>query len=413
MGLVLRIPYNVENKLTQATSNLNGTESYGYDPAGYRVWKQGPDTVIHVFYNGGDGKPLADFHWDTGLGAARGGDPNLYFAGKRVDNAAVEDRLGTAVVSGDQTRMSFFPYGELRSGTTTEVQYATYKRDSVTNLDYAQQRYYSGQISRFTAPDPYDGSADGQAPQTFNRYAYAGTDPVNANDPTGLDNCKVNDGGVPCFDIQVDYIDLETSENYDVPMGPVTVSAGLGSDPGIEEASLRPPPMFLLLLPRRQFDISRILARMKDAAIALALSKLTTNKTDCYGLFNARETMDPREALNWLSAGNTLYGSIFYGEIENPEIGAETIGFPTSETEPAFQGVGAWIVLNNSIRSSWFQLGAVNRAAIIIHELAHAYNKIFGPGSSAIVDESTAKTPAEKEAISIANQQMILESCFK
>ena len=45
----LGLTYNVENRMTQAVSNLNGTENYGYDPAGLRVWKQGPDGKIHVF----------------------------------------------------------------------------------------------------------------------------------------------------------------------------------------------------------------------------------------------------------------------------------------------------------------------------------------------------------------------------
>jgi RHS repeat-associated protein len=78
----------------------------------------------------------------------------LYFAGKRVDNAAVENRSGTAVVENGQQRMGFFPYGSQRSGTASQVQYATYTHDSTTNLDYAQQRYYSSQIGRYTTPDP-------------------------------------------------------------------------------------------------------------------------------------------------------------------------------------------------------------------------------------------------------------------
>jgi hypothetical protein len=84
--------------LTQAISNLNGTDSYGYDPAGHRVWKQGPDSVTHVYYNGPDGKPLADFSFNPQTEQVQGGSPMLYFAGKRVDNAAVEDRLETAVI---------------------------------------------------------------------------------------------------------------------------------------------------------------------------------------------------------------------------------------------------------------------------------------------------------------------------
>jgi RHS repeat-associated protein len=109
----------------------------------------------------------------------------VYFAGKRVDNDSVEDRLGTAVVEGGTNSMAYFPYGELRSGTSTEVQFATYKRDSTTNLDYAHNRYYSSQIARFTTPDP-GGSASTEAPQSFNRYGYVAGDPANMNDPTGL-----------------------------------------------------------------------------------------------------------------------------------------------------------------------------------------------------------------------------------
>jgi len=122
----LSMTYNVENRLTQAISNLNGTDNYGYDPAGHRVWKQGPDGVTHVYYNGLDGKPLADFSFNPQTQQVQGGSPMLYFAGKRVDNAAVEDRLGTAVVENGQQRMAFCPYGSERSGTASQVQYATY-----------------------------------------------------------------------------------------------------------------------------------------------------------------------------------------------------------------------------------------------------------------------------------------------
>jgi RHS repeat-associated protein len=183
----LGMTYNVENRLIQATSNLNGTESYGYDAAGLRLWKKGPDLVTHVFYNGLNGKPLADFYYSTQDQQVEGGDPMVYFAGKRVDNGSVEDRLGTAVVENGQDRMAYFPYGELRSGTSTEVQFATYKRDSVTNLDYAAHRYYSTQIGRFTTPDPKASSAKLGVPQSWNRYSYALGDPVNLTDPNGED----------------------------------------------------------------------------------------------------------------------------------------------------------------------------------------------------------------------------------
>jgi RHS repeat-associated protein len=191
----MALTYNVENRLVQATTNLNGTEHYGYGLDGLRVWKQGPDGIIHVLYNGSGGKPLADFYFDTGNNGVRGGAPMVYFAGKRVDNRSVEDRLGTGVVEGGTNRMAYFPYGEQRSGTATEVQFATYKRDSATNLDYAHQRYYSSQIGRFTTPDPKAGSAHSETPQSWNRYVYASGDPANNSDPSGLEHLEEDGDG--------------------------------------------------------------------------------------------------------------------------------------------------------------------------------------------------------------------------
>ena len=47
-------------------------------------------------------------------------------------------------------------------------------------------RRYGATASRFSQPDPYDGSYDLSDPQSFNRYAYVNNDPVNFVDPSGL-----------------------------------------------------------------------------------------------------------------------------------------------------------------------------------------------------------------------------------
>jgi hypothetical protein len=39
---------------------------------------------------------------------------------------------------------------------------------------------------RFSQPDPYSGSYDFSDPQSLNRYAYVGNDPINFKDPIGL-----------------------------------------------------------------------------------------------------------------------------------------------------------------------------------------------------------------------------------
>jgi hypothetical protein len=70
-------------------------------------------------------------------------------------------------------------------------------------MDYADQRYYASQYGRFNTPDPYAGSADPKTPWSWNRYGYTGGDPVNNNDPHGLDNVCGPDGtfdGEGCID---------------------------------------------------------------------------------------------------------------------------------------------------------------------------------------------------------------------
>jgi RHS repeat-associated protein len=80
-----------------------------------------------------------------------------------------------------------YPYGvEYTLTVNDREKYATYTRDSVTGLDYAVNRYYSSQWGRFLSPDPYGGSAATGNPQSWNRYAYVGSDPVNSTDPSGL-----------------------------------------------------------------------------------------------------------------------------------------------------------------------------------------------------------------------------------
>ncbi len=64
--------------------------------------------------------------------------------------------------------------------------YGTYKMSNTANAYYARSRWYQSNYGRFTTPDPYGGSAKLTNPGSWNRYAYAGNDPVNFNDPSGL-----------------------------------------------------------------------------------------------------------------------------------------------------------------------------------------------------------------------------------
>jgi len=109
-----------------------------------------------------------------------------YFGSRRL---ATLDRLGSAGRQGIWEG-TYYPWGEDKGGTSPQDtwNYATYWRDSVSGLDYANNRYYSNAYGRFMTPDPagFRAARPGD-PGSWNRYAYTPGDPVNGNDPSGLD----------------------------------------------------------------------------------------------------------------------------------------------------------------------------------------------------------------------------------
>jgi RHS repeat-associated protein len=105
------------------------------------------------------------------------------------------DRLGStrATSTNDpyypwsSTTRNYYPFGEeITSTANNDYKFASTYRDSATGLDYAVNRYYASGTGRFLTPDYYTRSAGADSPQTFNRYNYAGNDPVNMTDPDGL-----------------------------------------------------------------------------------------------------------------------------------------------------------------------------------------------------------------------------------
>lgn len=112
--------------------------------------------------------------------------------GKMSAGYVGQDQLGSMRYDGGpkgQGAASFYPWGA-EQGTVTpndRVKFATYHRDGETGIDYAMNRYYSSGSGRFLTPDPYAASANPSNPLSWNRDGYANADPINGNDPTGLD----------------------------------------------------------------------------------------------------------------------------------------------------------------------------------------------------------------------------------
>ena len=67
------------------------------------------------------------------------------------------------------------------------LQFTSKERDAETGLHYFGARYMASAQGRFTSADPFLGSGRMAEPQTWNRYAYAGNNPLRFVDPNGLD----------------------------------------------------------------------------------------------------------------------------------------------------------------------------------------------------------------------------------
>jgi RHS repeat-associated protein len=119
----------------------------------------------------------------------------------------VTDQLGTPRMVIDQSgsltgvkRHDYLPFGEelsagvgLRNSAplgyvsdSVRQKFTGKERDAETRLDYFLARYYSPEQGRFTSPDPLMSSARAGNPQSWNRYAYVLSNPLNLVDPLGL-----------------------------------------------------------------------------------------------------------------------------------------------------------------------------------------------------------------------------------
>jgi RHS repeat-associated protein len=197
--------YDAENQMVRAAGGAQvGCASYAYDGGGKRVRKVA-DGVTTVFAYDAAGALVAEY---GGAQPQAGGVSYL-----------TQDALGStrAVTGRDgqvRSRHDYLPFGEEVDGLkiantgregftsyshgTVRQKFTGYERDIESELDYAQARYYNSKHGRFTSVDPLMSSADIANPQTFNRYAYVGNNPINIIDPTG-ESWGVKDGNVKWF----------------------------------------------------------------------------------------------------------------------------------------------------------------------------------------------------------------------
>lgn len=185
--------YDGENHVSQTKLKVGAVENevstYSYDPAGQRI-----KTVVNgnttVFVYDIEGQLIAEYSTVT--------PPSSQVTFMTSDTLG-STRITTGMDQQPRERHDYLPFGEeipnaySNRGSVTgygldslRKNFTTYDRDSETQLDFAQARYYHNRAGRFTSVDPFGGSGIAEIPQSWNRYSYCINNPVNYVDPTGL-----------------------------------------------------------------------------------------------------------------------------------------------------------------------------------------------------------------------------------
>jgi len=179
--------FDQANRLRTATV-AGATETYLYDGDGRRFSRQvGTNPAIRY---------TSDLSGDLATTLADGSRKYVYGVGLAyaVMGSAAEiyhtDRLGSVRALTDATAAVTATYrvdewGRSVATTGSSSQPYTYTGEprDATGLTYLRTRYFDPDVGRFLSRDTWPGAPG--APQTQDRYAYVGNNPVSATDPTG------------------------------------------------------------------------------------------------------------------------------------------------------------------------------------------------------------------------------------
>lgn len=211
--------YDGENKQTNV-SNVGGRIGiYSYDGDGKRV-KKVDATGTTLFFYDAMGRVVEESFAAVPIcerlqrgqmcGAPEPTTTSYIYAGSRLLTTEVSsvttymtaDTLGTPRINTNGpgavvARHDYHPFGEEiataqrtsgvgYSGDGVRKKFTGYERDGETDLDFAQARYHSYNLGRFSSPDPLLLSARLDIPQTWNRYSYVVNNPLALVDNDGL-----------------------------------------------------------------------------------------------------------------------------------------------------------------------------------------------------------------------------------
>jgi len=180
--------WNARGELTKISGGTSA--SFGYDPFGRRVSKTLGGTTTKLLYDGSnvteesvEGSGTANLL--TGLAP----DQRFSRTSSAGTSSYLTDPLGSTIALANssaeaKTSYTYDPFGGVAAAgeaSNNPFQFTGRENDG-TGLQYNRARYYSPASSRFLSQDP-SGFA-GSGPEL---YQYAGDDPIDFTDPSGLE----------------------------------------------------------------------------------------------------------------------------------------------------------------------------------------------------------------------------------
>jgi RHS repeat-associated protein len=188
-GSATTYSYDQAGRLTTLTPPAGTATSYSYDGNGLLAAETTAGTTSHYAWNQTTGLPLALTDGENNYIYGPNDLPIEQIDANGHPTYLHHDQLGSTRLITNQTgnttaTFTYNPYGKLAASTgtaTTPLGYAGQYTDPNTGLIYMRARWYDPATGQFMSMDPLE--AVTQQP-----YSYAGDDPINGTDPTGLDD---------------------------------------------------------------------------------------------------------------------------------------------------------------------------------------------------------------------------------